>query len=755
MSGSSGMGMLRWRALRAAMAAGCAATAVAAAGQCTNSSAYGTAAAPTTGTPLTISTCTYQTEYNTITGVAAGSSYTVSSSCGGFITVRHTAFNGPVAAIGMSPVTFTAPVGGTYYIHYNTNAACGTATTCCTTTITCTSCGSGTGCINTTAYGSAAAPTNSTPFTISTCTYQSEYNTITGVVAGQSYTVSSSCGGWITVRLSTYNGPLVAQGPSPLTFNATVSGTYYIHYNTNASCGTASICCTTTITGITCTSGPPAGACTAVNIPSLPVSAQPVACHASNLITALNVTSFCGSASTNYLGGYEALYTVTPTTTGNYIINYNGQAWSSIWVFSGACPAAGGLCQGSTSSSSSSQSLTVTMNAGTTYWILFDTWPTPQSPCPGTFSISASTVPPPVVASDCSQAVPVCTNINFQIDPNGYGSVHEIPALGSLGNPDFLLGDSIYSPWGSDNYGCLRAGELNSTWMVVNVLTGGSLEFVFGGLGTQAGFYDWIMYPYGPNTCSQVAANLVAPVRCNWNGVAYGGTGLASTVPPGGDASNFEPPLIVGGNTQWLICFSNWSSVTTTVPLQFGGTAVVSCSFLPMELVSFEAVASERRVELEWVTARESGSSRFVVERSRDAETWADLLVVPAAIESDQPRLYKAVDEAPLRGFAYYRLRMLGLDGDYILSDVRQVSMNGPHAVVPNPAKGSFTVHGLPAGASIQLLDALGREVRIGQMAGSVEGSMLIDPLPALAGVYSLRVSAGGATTTTRVLIER
>jgi hypothetical protein len=36
--------------------------------QCTNASAFGTAAAPTGTASVTISTCTFQTEYNTITG---------------------------------------------------------------------------------------------------------------------------------------------------------------------------------------------------------------------------------------------------------------------------------------------------------------------------------------------------------------------------------------------------------------------------------------------------------------------------------------------------------------------------------------------------------------------------------------------------------------------------------------------------------------------------------------------------------------
>jgi len=724
-----------------------------ASGQCTNATAFGTAAAPSTTAPVTISTCTFQSEYNTVTGIVAGATYSVTSSCGGYITVRRGTFNGTLVANGNTPLSFTAPVAGTYYLHFNTSAACGTASVCCTTTIACTSCSGGSGCVNATAFGTVAAPTTPAPVTVSTCTFQSEYNTITGVVAGQTYSVGSSCGGYVTVRHTTAAGTLVAQGNAPLSFVATVSGTYFLHFNTNAACGTASICCTTTITCTSCAAGAP---CTAVNIPSLPVTGQAVVCHGSNLLSSVNIASICGTASTLYLDGYEALYTVTPTTTGTYAINYAGQTWSSIWVFSGACPASGGICQGSVSSSTATQSLVVTMTAGVQYWILFDTFPTPISPCPGTFSISASTVPVPVVASDCNQAVNVCTNINFQIDPNGSGSVYEIPPLGSLGNPDyglFSLVPPYNNPWGTTNDGCLRAGELNSTWMVVNVLTGGSLTFTFGGLGTQTGFYDWIMYPYSATACAQVAANTLAPVRCNWNGVATGGTGLATTLPAGGNATNFEPPLNVAAGSRWLICFSNWSSVTTAVPLQFGGTAVVSCSPLPVELLAFEATVNGSRVSLDWVTASESNSSHFDVERSVDLEGWEKLDVVEAMGSAHLQTGYASTDHTPLANLSYYRLRMVDLDGSFTFSPVRAVRMTEDALVChPNPTNGSFTVLDVPEGATIEVLDMLGRTVAADVRMDPLRKARveLNSPLP---GLYTVRMGHGASVAMTKVLV--
>ncbi|MBM3431317.1 MAG: hypothetical protein FJX99_10065, partial [Bacteroidetes bacterium] len=103
--------------------------------QCTNANSYGVISAPIAGTD-TISTCSYQTEYSTINNVQAASIYQCAILNGGYITVREGSPTGPVVTAGVSPLAWTSTVAGTYYAHWNTDASCGTATICETTTIT-------------------------------------------------------------------------------------------------------------------------------------------------------------------------------------------------------------------------------------------------------------------------------------------------------------------------------------------------------------------------------------------------------------------------------------------------------------------------------------------------------------------------------------------------------------------------------------------------------------------------------------------
>ncbi len=215
--------------------------------QCTNSAAFGTVTAPTGTTPVTISTCVFQSEYSTINSVIAGNRYVLTGSIAGtFITVRFGTPGGAVVAAGVTPLQWTAPCNGTYYAHWNTNPTCGTAFTCMTATIACASCGAASNqCNNATAFGTITAPTTGT-VTISTCSFQAEYSTLNGVQASTVYRLTGSAANtFITVRQGTSGGTVIASGTTPLIFTSTVAGTYFAHWNTSPTCGTAFSCITT------------------------------------------------------------------------------------------------------------------------------------------------------------------------------------------------------------------------------------------------------------------------------------------------------------------------------------------------------------------------------------------------------------------------------------------------------------------------------------------------------------------------------
>ena len=108
-------------------------------GQCLNTSSYGSAVASASSS-VPISTCQYLTEYSTITGIYAGSSYTCDIQFNGnnvgYVTVTELSPTGTVVSHGYGPHTFTANVSGTHYIHWTVDSLCATATGCHVSTIT-------------------------------------------------------------------------------------------------------------------------------------------------------------------------------------------------------------------------------------------------------------------------------------------------------------------------------------------------------------------------------------------------------------------------------------------------------------------------------------------------------------------------------------------------------------------------------------------------------------------------------------------
>lgn len=407
--------------------------------------------------------------------------------------------------------------------------------------------------------------------------------------------------------------------------------------------------------------------------------------------------------------GVESMFSYTATSTGVYSIDVTSATGGFVdfmWKpASGGCNSAGWNCIDDIFTPGNYGAMNWT--AGVTYYILLD--PETTGAVDFTFDLSCP-AGGPVTAADCSTAYSICTDVNFQIDPNGFGAIDEL-CTGCTTNPST-------NP-GSANLGCLLGGENNSTWFLVNVLTAGTLEFSFGASGANTNFYDWIMWPYDATTCAGIAANTVAPIRCNWNGTGAGFTGIGTPVPAGGAANNFEPEVNAGANTQYLICFSNWSSAQTNLPLNFFGTAGISCTPLFVEITDFYGVQWEGYNELNWTTGAEYNNSHFGVERSLDGENYTLIGEITGNGTTLEESNYRFNDYSPGNSATYYRLKQYDYDGTMDVSNVIVMAQSGNKEfkvvnAFPNPASELFTIQLISPetdNSKIQIRNASGRIV--------------------------------------------
>ena len=138
--------------------------------------------------------------------------------------------------------------------------------------------------------------------------------------------------------------------------------------------------------------------------------------------------SVCGND--YYMDGWEVLYVWTPAVDySNVTFAYSGQTWTGIFLWEG-CPTSGGTCIGNYTSSGSSKTLayvgdnmtsgtTISVTAGHTYYIMVDTYPAPDSPCPGTLTINGSDLVPcsgtPAPGNTLASVNPVFGGANFTL----------------------------------------------------------------------------------------------------------------------------------------------------------------------------------------------------------------------------------------------------------------------------------------------------------------------------------------------------
>ncbi len=198
--------------------------------------------------------------------------------------------------------------------------------------------------------------------------------------------------------------------------------------------------------------------------------------------------------------------------------------------------------------------------------------------------------------------------------------------------------------------------------------------------------------------------------------------------------------------------------------VSYTSTAVqlVAALALPVELVSFDAKLLEgKKAQLNWRTASELNNEGFDIERSDDGKSWERLHFMPGSGTSTEAHHYSFLDEHPLPGINYYRLRQKDFDGQFEYSPIVSVEMErkGSVSVFPNPASSTATLYldtDYLGEATLTLYDLMGRQVKSQPL--TLEGKALhtdidLTDLPG-SGIYLMVIEAGQQRWQQRVVVE-
>jgi hypothetical protein len=188
------------------------------------------------------------------------------------------------------------------------------------------------------------------------------------------------------------------------------------------------------------------------------------------------------------------------------------------------------------------------------------------------------------------------------------------------------------------------------------------------------------------------------------------------------------------------------------------GNATDGTNPLPVELVSFTALAHTSSVELSWSTASEVNNYGFDVERNVVSlnDSWKKIGFVEGHGTSNTSHQYSFVDRGVTAGKYSYRLKQIDRDGKFKYYNQVEVAVSAPTAYsleqnYPNPFNPSSTISfSLPSSGCVTLkvYNMLGQEVATlvnGKLEAGVHNAVWT-PGELASGLYVYRLQASDGT---------
>lgn len=170
-----------------------------------------------------------------------------------------------------------------------------------------------------------------------------------------------------------------------------------------------------------------------------------------------------------------------------------------------------------------------------------------------------------------------------------------------------------------------------------------------------------------------------------------GGGGLGAilmNIPPPTQANFWGIPGNPGQDC--FTCSTTGGSGGALADVVVGGWSINrSSGSLPVELSKFQvSLNNTQKVNIVWTTTLEKDASHFEIERSSDLKKINVLGRVEAVGNSTQSNNYSWVDEQPLAGNNFYRIKSVDQDSTYEYSEWKSIYLasEGDFTLTPNPS---------------------------------------------------------------------
>lgn len=186
-------------------------------------------------------------------------------------------------------------------------------------------------------------------------------------------------------------------------------------------------------------------------------------------------------------------------------------------------------------------------------------------------------------------------------------------------------------------------------------------------------------------------------------------------------------------------------------------SATMMNQVLPVEWTSFKGEFEQSAVRLIWTTATEINNDYFAIQRSNNGLDFSTVGKVAGSGTSDSQIDYLYIDQNPMPGINYYRLKQVDFDGRADYSEIVTVDAffksTSTFNMYPNPALDVLNVF-LPIKGDyeIGIVDFMGRLMLCKKIEGGLEHKL--DIRFCTPGIYVVRTSGENVNMVSKLIVK-
>ena len=181
---------------------------------------------------------------------------------------------------------------------------------------------------------------------------------------------------------------------------------------------------------------------------------------------------------------------------------------------------------------------------------------------------------------------------------------------------------------------------------------------------------------------------------------------------------------------------------------------ITGISPLPINLLKFDAAKDGGQTKLTWTTSQEVNSDKFIIERSGNGIDFVNIGYVNARGNSSNVSNYQFIDDNPIKGINYYRLKLIELNSTSRHSMVRKVVFGKAtnNLVYPNPVTdGVIYIQTAVECTKVELFDITGKLLQTFNTKGT---NNPLNISKVTSGIYELRIFTLSDVLSQKIIIK-